>query len=81
MRQRLTVKYIMQGLSQDEIKDYCSSRLAAAGLYEEVFTSSALEAIYAISNGLPRLVNNLAASREGKLGADQKRPQKTGAEI
>lgn len=62
LRQRLTVKYFMQGLSQDEIKDYCSSRLAAAGLYEEVFTSSALEAIYAISNGLPRLVNNLATT-------------------
>lgn len=59
LRQRLVVKYIMQGLRAEELKDYCSSRLKQAGLVEEIFMDSALDAIYASTNGLPRLVNSL----------------------
>lgn len=59
LRQRLTVKHIMQGLKQEEIKDYCKSRLELAGLVEDIITDSAFEAIYANSNGIPRVVNSL----------------------
>ena len=59
LRQRLVVKYIMQGLKDDELKDYCLSRLRLAGLVEDIITDSAFEAIYASTNGLPRLVNSL----------------------
>lgn len=62
LRQRLVVKHIMQGLKADEILDYCKSRLKQAGLVEEVFTASAIEAIYASTNGLPRLVNSLVTN-------------------
>lgn len=62
LRQRLVVKHIMQGLKADEIKDYCSSRLKQAGLAEEILTDSAIQAIYASTNGLPRLVNSLVTN-------------------
>jgi type II secretory pathway predicted ATPase ExeA len=52
----------MYGLKRDEIGKYCSSRLKSAGLHEEVFTPAAAEAIYGITKGLPRLVNNLVTT-------------------
>lgn len=51
LRQRLVVKYIMQGLKSSEIKDYCNSRLRLAGMVEEIFSDSAIDAIYAATNG------------------------------
>jgi len=62
LRQRLTVKYFLQGLKPEELKDYCLSRLKLAGLHEDIFAPAALEAIYGITNGLPRLVNNLVTT-------------------
>lgn len=62
LRQRLTVKYFLQGLKPEELKEYCLSRLKIAGLQEDIFTPAALEAIYGITNGLPRLVNNLVTT-------------------
>ncbi|MDD3653769.1 MAG: AAA family ATPase [Desulfotomaculaceae bacterium] len=62
LRQRLVIKYIMQGLKLEEVKEYCSSRLKLAGLIEDVFTDSAIEAITSSSNGLPRLINSLVTN-------------------
>ncbi|GAB6179233.1 AAA family ATPase [Desulfotomaculum defluvii] len=59
LRQRLAVKHIMQGLRQEEIKDYCNSRLRLAGLVEDIITEAAYEVIYSNSNGIPRVVNSL----------------------
>ena len=62
LKQRITIKHIMQGLKKDELEQYLTSRIKIAGLSENIFTSSALEAIYSISKGIPRLVNNLATA-------------------
>lgn len=62
LRQRLVVKHVMQGLKSGELKDYCYSRLKSAGLSEEIFTDSAFEAIYATTNGLPRVINSLVTN-------------------
>jgi len=62
LRQRLAVKYFMRGLEKDEVKDYCLSLLKRAGCHEEILTPQAFEAIYATTNGLPRLVNNLVTT-------------------
>jgi len=43
----------MQGLKQEEIKDYCNSRLRLAGLVDDIIAESAFEVIYANSNGIP----------------------------
>ncbi len=62
LKQRICVKHIMQGLKKEEICDYLTSRLKSAGRTENVFTQSASEAIYSVSKGIPRVVNNLATS-------------------
>jgi type II secretory pathway predicted ATPase ExeA len=62
LRQRLVVKYFLQGLKLEEIKDYCFTRLRQAGLVEEIFTDSAFQAINSSTNGLPRLINSLVTN-------------------
>ncbi len=62
LKQRISIKQIMQGLKKEEIDDYLTSRLKAAGCSENVFTQPATEAIYSVSKGIPRLINNLATA-------------------
>lgn len=62
LRQRLAVKYTLQGLSKDELLEYIKTRLKIAGLTQDIFTPAALQAIYANTKGFPRLVNNLATT-------------------
>lgn len=62
LKQRINIKHIMQGLKKEEIEDYLASRLKAAGALESIFTPSAAEAIYSVSKGIPRLINNLATA-------------------
>lgn len=52
----------MTGIAKDEVSDYLSSRIKLAGSNEEIFTPVAVEAIYAIINGITRLINNLASN-------------------
>ena len=62
LKQRLAVQFYLKGLRAEEVKDYCESRLKLAGVNEEIFTVAALEAMYSVTGGLPRLLNNLATS-------------------
>ena len=60
LRQRITMRYSMQGLSIEETADYCISRMKIAGCTGDIFTPPALEAIHTISGGIPRNINNIA---------------------
>ncbi|MDD4146713.1 MAG: AAA family ATPase [Clostridia bacterium] len=63
LRQRINVKYHMQGLKKEELKDYIQSRLKYAGAMElNLFSDSALDSIFTITKGAPRVVNNLITS-------------------
>ena len=62
LRQRISIRYSMQGLSMEETADYCLSRIKIAGCINEVFSPSALNAIHTISGGFPRNINNIAVS-------------------
>lgn len=62
LRQRITMRYSMQGLSLEETADYCTSRMKIAGCTDDIFTSAALEAIHTISGGVPRNINNIAVT-------------------
>ena len=59
LRQRIAVKYILQGLKNEELSEYIRTRLKIAGLTEEIFTPAAIDAIYSNTKGFPRPVNNL----------------------
>lgn len=62
LRQRISMRYSMQGLTQEETADYCSSRMKIAGCDNEVFTPAALAAIHTVSGGFPRNINNIAVA-------------------
>ncbi len=62
LRQRITMKYSMQGLNMEETTEYCSSRMSIAGCVNDVFLPEALTAIHTISNGFPRAINNIAVT-------------------
>jgi len=60
LRQRISMRYSMQGLSLEETADYCISRIKVAGGVNEIFTPAALAAIHTISGGFLRTINNIA---------------------
>ncbi|MBM7616189.1 ExeA family protein [Alkaliphilus hydrothermalis] len=62
LRQRITVKYNLQGLKETEMEAYCNTRLEMVGCKEKLFTEEALRALYSITKGHPRLVNNIATA-------------------
>ncbi len=62
LKQRISLKYTMKGISKDEISYYISDRLKIAGVLTNIFNESSIEAIYTVSKGAPRVINNLCTS-------------------
>jgi general secretion pathway protein A len=57
-RQRISVRYHIRPLSQEETRAYVSERLRIAGNpHDKIFNEKSLDAIYAFSRGVPRLIN------------------------
>jgi len=58
LRQRISVRYHIQPLSLEETRAYVIERLRIAGNpYDRIFDEEALETVYRLSGGIPRLVN------------------------
>lgn len=62
LKQRIVMRYTMQGLKKDECAEYLLSRMKLAGCSRNIFTPAASEAIYNISNGAPRMINNITTA-------------------
>jgi type II secretory pathway predicted ATPase ExeA len=60
--QRVGVAYHVGALDQAEVGEYLAHRLAVAGRTAPLFTPDAVAALHRHSGGLPRRVNQLAAS-------------------
>jgi general secretion pathway protein A len=60
LRQRITVHCHLPELSLEEVKQYIAHRLNVAGASENFFTAGAMQRIYEISAGIPRVINMLA---------------------
>lgn len=60
LRQRITIRYHLPELSRDEIGEYLSYRLKVAGADRNFFREDAMELIYQLSAGIPRVINVLA---------------------
>jgi general secretion pathway protein A len=58
--QRITGRYHLQPLSSAEAQAYVKHRLRVAGATADIFTPGALRALYAVSGGVPRLINVVA---------------------
>jgi general secretion pathway protein A len=57
VRQRITVSYHIDPLTEQETHEYIKHRLKVAGCTRELFKREAERKVYAFSHGYPRLVN------------------------
>lgn len=59
LRQRITVHYSFQGLSDGEVADYVLHKLSCAGGSGTIIEPAALSAVHSHSQGSPRIIDNL----------------------
>ncbi|MCJ7615237.1 MAG: AAA family ATPase, partial [Desulfobacterales bacterium] len=57
LRQRITINYYIEPLTEDETKECVNYRLNVAGSKRNIFSSSAIREIFSFSKGFPRLIN------------------------
>jgi general secretion pathway protein A len=57
LRQRITINYYIEPLTENETKEYIKHRLKIAGSEKNIFSSSAITEIFSFSKGFPRLIN------------------------
>jgi general secretion pathway protein A len=57
LRQRITINYNIEPLTEEETKEYIQHRLKVAGSEKNLFNSGAMREIYLFSDGYPRLIN------------------------
>lgn len=57
-RQRIAISYCLEHLSEEETTEYIRHRLRIAGAKNEIFSTSAYSALYLLSEGMPRVINN-----------------------
>ncbi len=60
LRQRITIRCHLPELSREETGNYIEHRMLVAGARGNFFTSGALDMIYQLSSGIPRIINVLA---------------------
>lgn len=60
LKQRISLRCRLKPLTLDEVRDYITSRLKIAGYAGEgLFDARAIEKIYELSGGVPRIINNV----------------------
>jgi general secretion pathway protein A len=57
LSQRITVRYHIEALDEEEVGAYIRHRLKVAGTEKRIFDASAVSEIYKVSGGIPRLIN------------------------
>ncbi|MFT4798867.1 MAG: general secretion pathway protein A [Candidatus Azotimanducaceae bacterium] len=57
LSQRVTARFHLDALNKDEVADYIQHRLDTAGAKGSLFPPATVKRIYAISKGIPRLIN------------------------
>src|SRR5204863_9412518 len=58
--QRVTGRYHLEPLDADDTATYVGHRMRVAGALRDVFSKSALRALYRRARGIPRLINVIA---------------------
>jgi general secretion pathway protein A len=61
LRQRITVTYNIDPLTEKETGEYLTHRLKVAGVRREIFDKKAIRNIFSFSKGYPRLINIMCA--------------------
>lgn len=60
LRQRIGLYYHLGPLTEEEVKEYIEFRLRKTGRIEPLFTDGAIKRLYLYSEGIPRVINNIA---------------------
>jgi general secretion pathway protein A len=79
LAQRITGRYHLNPLSEDESAGYVKHRMRVAGATAEVFTPSALREIHRLSGGIPRVINVICD--RALLGAFTQEDHRAGAAL
>jgi general secretion pathway protein A len=58
--QRITGRYHLEPLTKDDTRAYVNHRLRVAGAQSDIFSGSAINALYTHARGIPRLINVIA---------------------
>lgn len=80
LAQRITARYHLMPLTEDEVVQYLSYRLKVAGSERPVFEPQAIKLLYQSSQGIPRLLN-LLADRAMLAAFAEQRPMVSKAEV
>ncbi len=72
LRQRITIHYNYQGLTDEEVIDYVIHKLKCAGSSKAIIDEAALNAVAGHTHGNPRLIDNLMSDAI-MLGAQQEK--------
>ncbi len=59
LKQRVAVKYKLDGMDENITSEYIKHRLRVAGAEEEIFTPEAIASVHKYTNGVPRLINTV----------------------
>jgi len=62
LAQRVIMRYSMQPLGKEDVRNYIQHQLKLAGANHDIFSPQAIEAIASRSRGFPRIINNLATN-------------------
>ncbi|GGI69673.1 ExeA family protein [Shewanella gelidii] len=87
LAQRITARYHLLPLNEEEVGLYVQHRLQVAGRYEPLFNSGAIKALHKQTGGIPRLINLLceralmAGYGQSKLPIDRKIIQSAASEV
>ena len=87
LAQRITARYHLEPLSQDDTAKYLAHRMKVAGAPGAIFSKSAVREIYRWSNGIPRIINVvadralLAAYTQDTRSVDKKLIKKAAVEV
>lgn len=80
LAQRITARYHLMPLTEDEVVQYLNYRLKVAGSERPVFEPQAIKLLYQSSQGIPRLLN-LLADRAMLAAFAGQRPMVSKAEV
>ena len=87
LAQRITARYHLLPLNEDEIGLYVLHRLQVAGRFEPLFTGKAIKVLQKYSSGIPRLINLLceralmAGYAQSRLPIDHHMVRQAAAEV
>ena len=77
--QRISVRYHLRPMDQDDTGAYIRHRLSVAGSEKDIFTQAACKSLFKLSRGLPRLINILC-DRSLLAAYSEDRPEVTQTE-